>query len=83
MKNKSISTNITIFHDRQPPEEGLLAGYGALIEHYGLEAPLPAKLSIISRKHKHYERGEWRVFTPRHAPEETLAGQLTYTPEHG
>ncbi len=55
-----------------------MAGYGALIKHYGLEVPLPAKLSIISRKHKHYETGEWRVFTPRHAPEETLAGHLTF-----
>lgn len=35
-------------------------------------------LSIISHKHKQYVTPEWRVFTPRHRPEDTLSGHLTF-----
>lgn len=69
---------ITAFHNRIAPEPGLLAGYGALIEKYGLLVPLPDKLSIISAKHKRYATEQWEVFTPRHSPPDTLAGQLTF-----
>ena len=69
---------ITAFHNRTTPEPGLLAGYAALIEKYNLLVPPPDKLSIISAKHKRYATEQWEVFTPRHSPPDTLAGQLTF-----
>jgi len=35
-------------------------------------------LSIISHKHKQYKTSQWQVFTPRHKPEDTLIGHLTF-----
>jgi len=40
--------------------------------------PLPDRLALISQKHKQYETQEWIVFTPRHQPEESLMGHLTF-----
>ncbi|MCW3107539.1 MAG: filamentation induced by camp protein fic [Segetibacter sp.] len=78
MKNKSFSQLITVFHERDTPEPGHLAGYGALITFYGLMVPIPDRLALISQKHKRYETEEWQVLTPRHMPEDTLAGHLTF-----
>lgn len=73
-----ISQIINVFHERRPPEEGLLVGYGALINHYSLPVPTPDRLCIISKKHKRYKTAEWLVFTPRHHPNDTLTGHLTF-----
>ncbi len=54
----------------------------ALIALHNLPVPLPDWLSAIGEKHKKYEKGQWRVFTPRHAPEETLRGHLTFALKH-
>lgn len=56
----------------------VLAGYSALIQHYGLKVPLPDNLAAISAKHKQYESGIWKVFTAKHKPDDTLAGHLTF-----
>ncbi|MBX2965695.1 MAG: Fic family protein [Cyclobacteriaceae bacterium] len=77
-KNNYFSRIITVFHERTAPEEGYLVGYGALLQFYELAVPLPDRLAIISRKHKHYETEMWKVFTPRHKPEDTLMGHLTF-----
>lgn len=60
------------------PEEGFLAGYGAILNYYDLGVPLPDRLALISQKHKQYETEEWLVFTPRHMPGATLMEQLTF-----
>lgn len=78
MENNHFSPSITVFHERSTPEEGYLTGYAALMHAYDLQAPLPDLLSIISHKHKQYTTPEWRVFTPRHRPEDTLMGHLTF-----
>jgi hypothetical protein len=65
-----------------PEPNARLAGYSALIEKYDLKVPKPDWLSAIGEKHKLYEKGEWRVFTPRHAPEDSLAGQLVFALKH-
>ena len=61
-----------------PEEKVSLAGYAALLERYELSVPLPDILSVISSKHTKYETDTWRVFTPRHAPEDSLYGQLVF-----
>lgn len=78
MDNKRFSKIISIFHERATPEEGYTVGYAALMNHYELQIPVPNVLSIISHKHKQYQSNEWRVFTPRHMPEDTLIGHLTF-----
>jgi fido (protein-threonine AMPylation protein) len=77
-KSKCFSQEISVFHRRTAPELSILVGYGALIVHYELAMPFPAKLSIVSKKHKRYETEDWMVFTPRHKPNETLLDQLVF-----
>lgn len=78
MESKHFSHLVSVFQDRMAPEEGFLVGYAALIQEYSLQVPLPEVLSIISHKHRQYSNAEWRVFTPRHKPEDSLIGHLTF-----
>ena len=66
------------FRGRPLPEPGRLAGYGALVEKYRLTVPLPTQLAAIGERHVKSSSGEWQVLTPRHQPEDTLAGHLTF-----
>jgi hypothetical protein len=69
--------------DRPLPEENVsLVGYAALVDKYELRVPLPVMLAVISAKHTKYETDSWRVFTPRHAPEDSLYGQLVFALKH-
>lgn len=78
MENKSFSLKISVFHGRSTPEEGLLVGYGALIEAYTLILPLPNSLALISPKKRQYNTDQWQVFTSRYEPENTLYKQLVF-----
>jgi len=82
MKYNNLSRKITVFHNRKTPEPGTLVGYGALIDALGLKVPVPDKLALISTKHKRYSTDEWEIFTPRHLPEDTLTGHLTFALKH-
>jgi len=73
------SRSITSFHAFPALEKGeTLAGYAALIEGHDLSVPAPDYLSVIGTKHKRYEKERWRIFTPRHKPEESMHGHLTF-----
>ena len=66
---------VTAFHEFPALEDGMtLAGYGALIARHKLAVPAPDYLCAIGTKHKKYEKGRWRIFTPRYQPEESLHG---------
>jgi len=78
MNNKRISLKISVFHGRSTPEEGLLVGYGALIESYALPMPLPNRLTLISTKKRQYKNEQWQVFTSRYEPEDTLYKHLIF-----
>ncbi len=68
-----------VFHGFSNPEKGsTLAGYAGLIEAYALKVPMPDSLCIIGTRHKKYVDGRWRVFTPRHKPDDTIYGHLTF-----
>jgi hypothetical protein len=69
---------VTAFRGRLLPEPGVLVGYAALIEAYGLAVPLPRQLHAIGRRHRTLTGDGWRLLTPRHAPPDTLAGHLTF-----
>ncbi len=79
LDNIRFSQKINVFHGRQTPEEGLLVGSGAVIDALKLSVPLPNMLAMISEKHRKYEKSGWRVFTPRHKPNETLYGHLVFS----
>ena len=78
MKNKYISRKVNVFHGRKAPEEGTLVGYGAIIEAYNLQIPMPELLTIISDKKRQYREEQWRVLTSRHLPEDSLYAQLVF-----
>ncbi|MBW2054088.1 MAG: Fic family protein [Deltaproteobacteria bacterium] len=74
-----ISQNITVFHGFPALEDGArLAGYSALIQGHDLKVPVPDHLYAIGTKHKKYNYERWHIFTPRHRPEDTLYGHLTF-----
>jgi len=73
-----FSGPVTVFHERRLPELATPAGYAALMDAYSLQAPLPLTLSAIATRHKTLERDGWRLLTPRHAPDPTLEGHLTF-----
>ncbi|MFH1156668.1 MAG: Fic family protein [Pseudomonadota bacterium] len=73
------SRRLTVFHDFLAIEAGnRLAGYSALIKAHDLKVPVPDHLCAIGEKHKKYDAGRWRIFTPRHKPEDTLYGHLIF-----
>ncbi|MBA3031172.1 MAG: Fic family protein [Desulfobacteraceae bacterium] len=74
-----ISRDETIFHGFPGMEEGTrLAGYSALIQDHDLKVPMPDHLCAIGTKHKKFNLDGWRIFTPRHAPADTLYGHLIF-----
>jgi hypothetical protein len=75
---KGFSGSATAFQERQLPERATPAGYAALIHAYHLPVPLPRTLSAIGTRHRVTEEAGWRIYTPRHAPEATLGGHLTF-----
>jgi Fic family protein len=69
----------SVFHDFPALAEGLcLAGYAALIEAHDLKVPAPDYLCAIGTKHKKFVLERWHIFTPRHKPDDTLYGHLTF-----
>lgn len=75
---EQFSGPLIIFQERRLPEEATLAGYSALIDAYELVVPLPRILSATGARHRIIEENGWRILTPRHAPEPTLEGHLTF-----
>lgn len=58
------------------------AGYAALILGHELKVPAPDFLCAIRTKHTQCTRDRWRLYTPRHKPEDTLKGHLTFALKH-
>jgi Fic family protein len=78
IENKRFSQEINVFHGRQTPEKATLVGYGAVIDSLDLAVPLPVQLALISEKHRQYHTPEWLVYTPRHTPQDSLYGHITF-----
>jgi hypothetical protein len=76
--SSGFSGLVNVFHERRLPETATPAGYSALIHAYGLPVPVPRTLLAIGTRHRIIERDGWRIYTPRHAPEATLEGHLTF-----
>lgn len=78
----SFSGPVTVFQEKRLPEKGMPAGYAALMDAYDLQVPLPRTLSAIGEKHRIKEQDGWRILTPRHAPDASLEGHLTFALKH-
>lgn len=78
VQRKPFSGPVTVFHDRRLPEAATPVGYAALIDAYGLAVPAPRTLAAIGPRHKVYEADGWSIYTPRHRPDATLGGHLTF-----
>ncbi|MCY4314415.1 MAG: Fic family protein [Gammaproteobacteria bacterium] len=79
MRYARFSWNIDDMIQRALPETGArIVGYAYLINHLGLDSPAPIILSAIGKKHTKYETDGWRIFTPRHTPEDSLYGHLAF-----
>ncbi len=78
MKNTHYSREIPVFHGLTAPESGNIAGYAAIIDALELPMPLPHTLALISKKNRNYEKNDWKVFTSRHQPEDSLYKQLVF-----
>src|SRR5689334_1388095 len=79
LKKTRFSHVVSIFHGWRAPEREIqLVGYAALIETFDLKVPLPDRWSAIGHKHKKYQENQWAMFSPRHLPELTLFGHLTF-----
>lgn len=61
-----------------PEPDAIPAGYLALLRDYDLRTPVPNTYCAIGARHKRYQQGCWQIFTPKHAPQDTLFGQLTF-----
>lgn len=77
-RNIVFSGPALVFHERRLPVRARPAGYAALIDAYGLDVPWPRTLAAIGEKHKVIREGGWLILSPRHAPEDTLEGHLTF-----
>lgn len=60
----------------------MLVGQAALIDKFGLVVPLPETLTAIGSHHRIVCRDGWRIVTPRHQPEASLQGHLTFAFKH-
>ncbi|AKS42926.1 Cell filamentation protein Fic [Wenzhouxiangella marina] len=73
-----FSDAVTAFQEQRLPEAATPAGYAALIDAYGLAVPLPRKLFATGKRHRILDQDGWRILTPRHAPQVSLEGHLTF-----
>ena len=78
MNTNCFSLKITVFHGKQAPEEGVLVGYGAIIEGLQLAMPFPEQLSLISEKRRNYSDKNWKVFSSRTTFDDSLYKHLVF-----
>jgi hypothetical protein len=69
---------VNVFHERRLPEIATPAGYAAIIHAFDLSVPLPHTLSAIGNRYRITDEAGWRIYTPRHAPDFSLEGHLTF-----
>lgn len=77
-QKNQFSGPVNVFQEKRLPETATPAGYAALIDAYNLLVPLPRTLHATGVRHRILEKDEWRIMTPRYAPDTTLEGHLTF-----
>ncbi|ULJ72237.1 Fic family protein [Rhizobium gallicum] len=77
-QKKPFSGPVSVLHGRWLPRTAIPAGYAALIDAFDLTVPIPITLAAIGPRHKVYQAEGWKLYTPRHEPEASLTGHLTF-----
>lgn len=77
-KEIQFSGPVNVFHQRRLPENAIPAGYGALIDAYRMDVPVPIKLAATGKRHRVINTESWLIMTPRHQPQSSLRGHLTF-----
>lgn len=77
-ENTQFSGPVNVIHQRRLPETATPVGYGALIEAYKLQTPVPIRLAATGERHRVTETADWLIMTPRHQPQTSLQGHLTF-----
>lgn len=77
-QRKPFSGAVSNFHRRRLPEAAIPVGYAALLDAFELSVPAPITLSAVGPRHKVYQAEGWNIYTPRHQPDNDLAGHLTF-----
>lgn len=79
-----IEVGSKVFQDETVPEDTRLAGWAAMTQGLGVQAPVrrPACVSVKHVSGSIREEKAWRVFDKRYWPGETLADQLTFALRH-
>ncbi len=73
---------VTSWRDRALPEAGRPAGYGALIDHFDLQVPLPPRLTFIAERHEPEADVSWQVLPRRLKPDDTVEAHLEFALKH-
>ncbi|WP_235871504.1 Fic family protein [Shimia sediminis] len=73
-----FSGPVNVIHQRRLPETAIPAGYCALIEAYSLQVPVPIRLAANGERHRVTDTPDWLIMTPRHQPQASLRGHLTF-----
>jgi len=71
-KSTHFSQQAPIFHGKQPPEEGYIVGYAAIIDILKLTVPISNPIAIVSLQNKNYQTKEWKIFPKSYLPEDHL-----------
>ena len=80
--NNYFSHKQTVFHGREMPETGYLAGYAFIIDviekETSVSLPIPDQLAMVTEKHQRYNSNNWQVFTIRHKPDDNVISHLIF-----
>jgi hypothetical protein len=77
-QKKPFSGQVSFFHDRRLPKRAIPVGYASLIDAFELAVHVPINLAAIGSRHKVYQADDWKLYTPRHQPDASLTGHLTF-----
>ena len=78
LNQNRFSGPVSVFQERRLPVIATPVGYAALIGAYGVRAPLPRILTATGERHRLVEKDNWRIYSPRHEPDASLEGHLTF-----
>jgi len=70
------------FRGERLPEPAIPAGYGALIDGYGLQIPRPRRLTAIGTRRTPPSTAAWQLLTSRQAIPTDLGSQLEFALKH-
>lgn len=82
--HSSDNGHIGIFQERTVPPDMRLAGWAALVQAFGVQAPVRHP-SVVAGQHvkgSRREEGGWKVFDKRYWPGETFGDQLGFALRH-